>query len=152
MIVIVCGPPGAGKTTVASLAVERLAAAGHGFRVLRSDDFRSPVYERMAERVAAAPDETWLLDGTFYRTEWRERFRRFGTVREVYVRADPETCLRRNRERADPIDERGVRAIHAKFERPREDLLLDTDELSTDEAGERLFRAVVGWMDAKEYG
>ena len=146
MIVVVCGPPGAGKTTVASHAVERLVDAGNELRVLRSDDFRSPVYDRLFERVAADPDGNWLLDGTFYRTEWRERFRRFGEVREVYVRAALESCLRRNRERADPIDEAGVRTIHAKFERPREDLLLDTDALSVEEASEALYRAMAAWL------
>ena len=147
MIVVVCGPPGAGKSTIASEAVERLADAGYELRVLRSDDFRSPVYDRMFERVAADPEADWLLDGTFYRTEWRERFRRFGEMREVYVRADLETCLRRNRERAEPIDEAGVRSIHAGFERPREDLLLDTDALSVEAASEALYRAVAGWID-----
>ncbi|MFB6271236.1 MAG: AAA family ATPase, partial [Halobacterium sp.] len=49
-----CGPPGAGKTTVALRLERRLAADGYEFHVVHTDDLRTPRYERLFERVAAA--------------------------------------------------------------------------------------------------
>ncbi len=87
---------------------ERLAAAGTPFEVLHSDDFSRRTYERLYDRVAEYPDGDWLLDGTFYRREWQERFLQLPDIRLVYVTASLQTCLERNRARANGIDERGV--------------------------------------------
>ncbi|WP_101294559.1 AAA family ATPase [Halegenticoccus soli] len=146
MIVVLCGPPGSGKTTVATRLWDRLAAAGHSFELLHSDDFSRRPYDRMSERVADAPGSNWLLDGTFYRREWRERFRDLGDAKVVYLAADLETCLRRNEERAEPIDERGVRAIYRRFEEPDADVTIDTDEVSPERAVDRLCRAIGRWL------
>lgn len=132
MIVILCGPPGVGKTTLAIRLRERLEERGLAFGLLHSDEFSSPTYERMYERVAGGGD--WLLDGTFYRREWRERLRGLDEVCVVRVTASLESCLERNRERSDPISETGVHVIHREFEPVRADLTVDTDELGVGEA------------------
>jgi len=73
---VLCGPPGVGKTTVAERLQRRLRDAGREVRVLHSDGFSHDTYEQMYERVTDAdPDTDWLLDGTFYRWEWQDRFR-----------------------------------------------------------------------------
>ncbi|WP_224268415.1 AAA family ATPase [Haloprofundus salinisoli] len=151
MILIVCGPPGAGKTTVSARAAERLAAVGTPFEVLHSDDFSRRTYERLYDRVAERPDDDWLLDGTFYRREWQERFLRLPDVHLVHVTASLETCLERNRARENGIDERGVYVVHGEFDDPgaRADLALDTDELGIDEAVDALASAVRRWRDDK---
>ena len=143
MLVILCGPPASGKTTLARGLRERLAARGHEFDVLHSDDFRRRTYERMTERVREAGGD-WILDGTFFRREHRERLRRLDDCFVVWVRASLETCLARNREREEPISERGVHVMVAEFEPPRADLTLDTDELSVAAALDRLEAAVRG--------
>lgn len=48
---IVCGPPGAGKTTIAVRARDRLAEAGLPFDIVHSDEFARRTYERMYDRV-----------------------------------------------------------------------------------------------------
>lgn len=147
MIVVVCGPPGVGKTTVATRLRDRLADRGRAFDLCHSDEFSRRTYGQMYERVAAVPDRDWLLDGTFYRREWRERFRALGDVRVVSLTAPLETCLRRNREREDSIDERGVHVIYREFEPSDPDLVLDTATLSPDDAVEAALDAVERWAD-----
>lgn len=147
MLVVLCGPPATGKTTLARGLRERLAARGVSVRVLHSDDFARETYERMYERVAGAEaDDHWILDGTFYDREWQERFRALG-ARIVWVRADRETALERNRRREDPIPEKGVHVMYATFDRPRADLVIDTDECTVAEALDRLEAAVLAWLD-----
>ncbi|MFU8867215.1 AAA family ATPase [Natronococcus sp.] len=149
MIVVICGPPGAGKTALATRVADRLEARGESVRLLHSDDFSRRTYERLYERVADGPnDATWLVDGTFYRREWQERFRTFGDVRFVLVTANLETCLERNRRREDAIDERGVHVVYREFDDPEADLEIDTDELSIAAATERVLEALERWRSA----
>lgn len=144
MIVLLCGPPGSGKTTIATGVEERLAARGTPIHTLHSDEFARRTYERMYERVAES-GEDWLLDGTFYKREFRERFRDLDEVRVVHITASLETCLERNRARADPISETGVHVIYREFDPVEADLVIDTDELTTEEATERIAEAIIDW-------
>ena len=124
-----------------------MAAQGHEFGILHSDDFSRRPYERMYERVRETGGD-WILDGTFYQRIYRERFRRLDEeCYVVWVRASRETCLARNRAREDGIDETGVHVMYSEFERPRADLTLDTEELSEDEALDRLEAAVLDWIE-----
>ncbi|NEU57125.1 AAA family ATPase [Halorussus sp. MSC15.2] len=146
MKLVLCGPPGVGKTTVAERLRDALGAAGREVRVLHSDDFSRNTYEQMYERVLADPAADWLLDGTFYRREYRERFRALPDAHLVYLTASLETALERNRTREDAIDERGVRAMHGKFEEPETpDLTLDTEASSVEETVAALERYVSTW-------
>lgn len=149
MILVLCGPPGVGKTTVAERLRRRLAERDHDFRILHSDDFSRNTYEQMYERVTDADSETdWILDGTFYRREYQDRFRTLQDVHLVYLTASLDTALQRNRERAEPIAEKGVYAMHGKFEEPQQpDLTLDTEELSVDETVAALERYVLTWTE-----
>lgn len=161
MIVVLCGLPGSGKTTLATRLQRRLADRGLAFDLLHSDDYRRDTYERLYEHVAAAETDAgsdgdagtvdrdgWILDGTFARREWRNRFYRLDhEVREVWVRASLSTCLERNREREEPISETGLKVVHGEFERPRADLELDTEALDVDAAVDQLEAAVLDWLD-----
>jgi tRNA uridine 5-carbamoylmethylation protein Kti12 len=145
VIVLVCGPPAAGKTTIAARARERLAADGRPFRLLHSDEYSRRTYEQLSATVAEDPDADWIVDGTFYRREWRDRFRDLGDVRVVHVTASLATCLARNRDRAESIDEQGVHVVYREFDRIEPALTIDTDELTVEQATDRLVGAIQRW-------
>jgi adenylylsulfate kinase len=148
VIVAVCGPPAAGKTTLANHLRDRLAAEGVAVSTLHSDDFSRRTYKRMYDRVAADPDAHWVLDGTFYREAWQERFRELG-ARFVLVTASLDACLERNRRREDGVDERGLRVVSAEFHPPDADLEIDTDSLAVGPAVDRLYDAVTRWCETE---
>lgn len=146
MIVVLCGPPATGKTTLATGLAERRTERGTQVELLHSDDYRRDTYDRMYERVADSGAD-WILDGTFYDREDQERFRALDGAHLAWVRADKETALARNETRAGSIDETGVHVMYAKFDEPDADLVLDTDALSEREALDRLEAAVIDWRD-----
>ena len=148
MILVVCGPPAAGKTTLASRLHQRLATDGLTFRVVHTDDLNSPRYDRLFERVAADPSANWLLDGTFYEREWQERVRKLPDVRLVFVTADRDTCVRRNHER-DGIPDRAVKVVYDEFDRPDADFVVDTDILPVEKAVDLIEERVRGWLDGE---
>lgn len=148
MNLVFCGPPATGKTTVA----ERLRHRFREVRLLHSDDFSRDTYDRLYERVADADsDADWILDGTFYRRALQERFRALPDAHLVHFTASLDAALARNRERADSIDEQGLRVMHAEFETPdNPDLTLDTERSSVEECVDALERYVVAWTEAGE--
>lgn len=141
MIVIICGPAGAGKTTVANLLRKRLEEIGLPFRMLDSDQFGRNPYEQMYEQVERSGGN-WLLAGTFYKRTWQERFRTLPDVVVVYLEAELETCLERNRRRSDPIDEAAIHIIWHEFDEPDADVTIDVNERSPNEVVNRLTAAL----------
>lgn len=85
-LVVVCGPPGTGKTTVARMVADRLGAARLRTDVVRKDLVDDPSYDdeetdrtyatlldRARERLESGDDV--VLDGTFRERRFRERAR-----------------------------------------------------------------------------
>ncbi|WP_265110128.1 ATP-binding protein [Halosolutus halophilus] len=146
MILVICGPPGAGKTTIANRVRERLTRRGVRVETHHSDDFSSRTYERLYERVTEGPENAiHVVDGTFYRREWQTQFRTLDDVRFVRLTASLETCLERNRSRGDPIDEQGVHVIYREFDEPDAALEIDTDDCSVTETADRIVTALSAW-------
>ena len=141
VIVIICGPPAAGKTTVTTLLSERLEERGLAVRTLDSDAFSRNTYDRMYERVADS-DEHWILAGTFYKRRWQVRFRDLEDVFVVFLEADLETCLERNRRRGDSIDEGAVHIVWREFDEPEADLTVDVTEGTPDAVVDRILAAL----------
>ncbi|QCC54584.1 ATP-binding protein [Natronorubrum bangense] len=146
VILVICGPPGAGKTTIATALAERLEVRSEPVRLHHSDEFSSRTYEQLYERARADPEDALtIVDGTFYKRRWQTQFDTLEDVRFVHVTASLETCLERNRSRADPIDEQGVHVVYREFAEPDAALEIDTDDCDVETAVGRLERALEAW-------
>ncbi|ELY47619.1 ATP-binding protein [Natronorubrum sulfidifaciens] len=146
MILVICGPPGAGKTTIATALADRLAARGEAVSLHHSDAFSSRTYEQLSNRARADPtDELTIVDGTFYKRHWQTQFRTLEDVRFVHVTASLETCLERNRTRAAPINEQGVHVVYREFAEPDAALEIDTDDCAVETAVDRIEDALEAW-------
>lgn len=156
-----CGPPGAGKTTVTLGLNRHLEADGYDFQVIHTDDLATPVYDHLFERVAESPGGNWLLDGTFYESKWQQRIREFPDVYVLLVTADRDTCIRRNHERdggaasdassassdtSDGVSERAVKVIYDEFDWPDADFTVDTDVLRVETAVDLAYERVQEWL------
>lgn len=145
MLLVVCGPPGVGKTTVATRLRERLTDRGRPFRILHSDDL-SDTYDAMVDRVRDSDDD-WILDGTFYKEGFRTAVRELDhDVVFVHLLADLETCLARNRAREDPIDEQGVHVVYNEFAPLDADIRVDTADRPPGEVVARVLRELEPYL------
>jgi adenylylsulfate kinase-like enzyme len=139
MIIIFCGLPGSGKTTIANILVEILGKSGR-VKLVVSDEITAKVYERIFKVLKTSPDETdyILVDATFYKRSWREMTETIGGKGHVltcYLHCSLETCLARNRERNPCLPERVIQIINKEMERPsRPSISIDTEKITPEEA------------------
>lgn len=103
MLVVVCGLPGAGKTTVSAAVADRLAAPRLRTDVVRKDVLDDPdytpeetrrVYAALLERAreALAADGVVVLDGTFKRRHQRDEARALARSLNVPFRLVKVEC------------------------------------------------------------
>ena len=149
MILAVCGPPASGKTTIATRVHEALCRttsleAGTDLRLLHSDDYSRYAYDRMHAEVTTT-DAHFVLDGTFYKQAHQEPFSALPDVHFALVRADLDTCLRRDHAR-DGIGDKAVRVVHREFSDPPADVVIDTDILPVEDAVELLTERTCDWL------
>ena len=146
MIVLFCGPPASGKSAIAKGLVKEL----EDWKLIVSDEFKRKTYRHMfveTERWAGRV-RYLILDGTFYKKEWRDRIKEIAKVRgeevfTVYVTCSLDTCLERNRLRKEQIEEKAVSIIYNQIEKPEKvNFSLDTNVLSVDEAVRMLTSAL----------
>jgi predicted kinase len=124
MLVVVCGLPGAGKTTVAGTVVDELDAERIRTDVVRKELFDDPsystaeteaVYQTVCDRAAdhLANDEHVVLDGTFRERDLRQPAlalaREHGVDRMILkVEADDAVVRERIRQREDDASDADV--------------------------------------------
>ena len=144
MIVLFCGIPGSGKTTITDILAARLATLGR-VKVLSSDRVKPPVYRRMFKMLETerGAEDFLLLDATFYKKDWRERIEvlaRGEKVLTVYLDCPRAVALERNRERRSQIAERALHIVYHRMEPPEfPSLKIDTQSTSAEAAAERIF-------------
>ncbi|HWO43265.1 MAG TPA: adenylyl-sulfate kinase [Candidatus Eisenbacteria bacterium] len=121
-VVLFCGIPGSGKTTIAGLLADRLAPQVDRVRLLSSDNLRAPVYKRIFRAVSGRdPAEILILDATFFKKELRSEVKaraRPDTVLKIYIDCPLEIALQRNRERHPSISEKALRIMFHRMEPP----------------------------------
>lgn len=143
MIVILCGPVGVGKTTVTGKLKKRVDEKDLDFKVMHSDDFNTHTYDQMFDEVKES-NEDWILDGTFYRGDLRDKFRRLDAVVIVWLKSGLETCLERNEHRKEPLEEKVVHIMFHKFEEPEADIVIETDDMDSEHVVNEIIKKMKG--------
>lgn len=148
-LVVCCGLPGVGKSTVSAYVAEHLPATRYRSDELRQELVAEPTYDRaetrrtydeLRERARGRLDtgESVVLDGTFKNAGERDRTARLGettdaTVRFVHVTCPPETARERIRRRTDDASEADI----AVYEQLRESFdPLDREHVTIDNGGD----------------
>jgi predicted kinase len=163
MLVVVCGLPGAGKTTVAGDVVDRLDAVRIRTDVVRKDRFDDPdyteaetdaVYRTVRERAdaALAADDHVVLDGTYRERAFREPAYELAREHDVAcvvlkVEADDDVVRERIRAREDDASDADVSIYEHyrdQFDPIRVDHVVVDNSGSIPETKEQVERALSG--------
>lgn len=147
MIIIFCGIPGSGKTTIAETLAECLTAFGR-VQMLSSDRIRAPVYRRFLKALEPNQrrEDFLIFDATFYKKDWRQQIRAVAQgekVITVYLHCPLEVALKRNKERRGKISERAVHIIFHQMELPKNpSIAIDTAATGVTDAVSRILALV----------
>lgn len=148
MIIVFCGVPGSGKTTIAKMLSETLARFGR-LKLIVSDEISGKVYKRICKLLKDhIHDIDYLLvDATFYKKGWREMVEAIagkGNVVTCYLHCPLDTCLARNKQRNPSLPEKVIHIIHKEMERPpRPDISIDTEKITPRQAACEIFDRVI---------
>jgi predicted kinase len=159
-LVIFCGIPGSGKTTIAGLVAAALEEVVH----VQTDTIRlmipEPAYTRRESwfvysslyavgREALRRGYDAILDGTFLREENRSEAAGrlaglYSSLLYVSVICDPATALRRNAGRGGPavVPEETLVRLASTFEPPRRGVHIDSRVTPPEAAAELVLDAV----------
>jgi len=141
-LVIFCGIPGSGKTTIARIVAKNLRDCFH----IQTDTLRSmisrPGYTKeesalvykgciLIAREALRAGYDAILDGTFLRDEYRDEAveklsRYFSTHLVVYVACDPKTAYRRNLSRRERVPKKSFLRLYEMMQAPVSALRIDS--------------------------
>ena len=155
-LLVFCGIPGSGKTTIARLVAKSDPPAV----LIQSDAMRlaipEPSYSAeesdLVYRSVIAAAKVWLdggrlviLDATFGSARRRksalaELAGHYARVDFVHVVCDLETALKRNSARSSAVPPDRVRGILSAFEAPERAIVVDSSKTSPEAAAEMVLR------------
>jgi len=157
-LLIFCGVPGSGKTTIAKLITDTVEKSilvqTDGVRAMLAhptfgNDESRLVYDACFGIAKEALRRGYLVvfDGTFMREEYRSEARKllrghFARVETVWVDCSLEAALRRNARRNSPVPPEKVRRMFSGFEPPRRALRVDSTRMSPQSASRRIKRFI----------
>jgi predicted kinase len=167
-LVLLCGIPGSGKTTVGRAVGARLERCVHiqtdairgmlGKAEYTSDESRF-VYEAATSVAEEALRHRYdvILDAPFPREEFRRAaLSRLATLFEgwlvVWVRCDPIVAYKRNSERAEKVPLESFTRLWRSFEPPRGALLIDSQATAPDEAALKILASMGRGEDEERRG
>jgi len=144
MIIIFCGIPGSGKSTIARGVAKALQKLGKSYRLFVSDKIPGRLYKQIPKilKENLGKVDYILLDATFYKKKWRDmvfKLARGEKILTVYIYAPLKTCLKRNKNRQPRIPEKVVHIMHREMEKPRHpDFSINTNKIKPKEAISRI--------------
>lgn len=157
-MIVFCGVPGSGKTTIARIVCRRIRGAVHIQtdtirRMIARPNYSAPesafVYDSCVQvaREALRRGRAAILDGTFARDAHRTKA--FTALRGlcgqsilVHVVCSFDTAKLRNGSRGEVVPEARLRGIYTSFEEPIGALEIDTDARSAEESADMILSAV----------
>lgn len=143
MVIIFCGIPGSGKTTIAKRLVKRLRGYG-SVKLFISDQLKPPVYKKFFRLLSEnlGKYDFLVFDATFYKKAWREKMKQLAKGRKlfaVYLKCPLSVAIQRNKKRRAGIPEKAVHIMAANFEEPRHpDIVIDTGEMPVSESVKKI--------------
>jgi predicted kinase len=151
-LVLFCGIPGSGKTTIGKIVAQGLGRSVHVQTDLIRSMVTSPnhrgresrfVYSSviLVGREALRAGYDVILDGTFLKEEYREEAisklkRLYRTVLVVYTDCDVDIAYMRNQSRAAKVPLETFARMYSRFEHPTSALRIDTAKTSPELAAE----------------
>jgi predicted kinase len=149
LLVVCCGLPGVGKSTVSEYTAEQLSATRYRTDEIRHELFEEPsytsvegrrTYDELFERTREQLDagRSVVVDGTFKNTSVRDRVTAIGeetsaTVRFVHVTCPPAVVRERIRARTGDASDADV-SVYQKHREQFEPLACD--HISIDNSGD----------------
>ena len=155
-LLLFCGIPGSGKSTIADIVSNRLENTVH----IRTDVVRSmissPVYAAAESEFVYSSCVTLagealtrgynaILDGTFLREEYRrDAIKRLRGVYDsylvVYLHCDVTTAYKRNIERNAKVPQGRFNVMLARVQEPANSLKIDTGKTTAEQSAEMILR------------
>ncbi len=138
-VIVFCGIPGSGKSTIARKLAAELEKSGR-VKLVISDHISDKIYERIFKllREDLGTVDYFLIDATFYKKQWREKVRTIageGNVLLCYLQCPLRTCIERNKSREPSLPERVIHIINKEMEIPENpDVLIDTGKVEAERA------------------
>ena len=145
MVIIFCGVPGSGKSTIARRLIQELKKLGK-VKFLISDEIRRRRYEQIYQWLQKNLNTTdyLIVDATFYKKEWREKVKEIANSQNVFtifLYCSLKTCLERNQKRKPSFPERVIHIIDAEIEKPEKpDISINTDKIKPEEAVSQILK------------